>query len=245
MRDQPERAAAITTVLPRRPLAEVRRPQILTAAVGLLRERGLWSVRVSDVADRAGTSPAGVIYYYGTKDELFKAAITAAAAEFYATLRTELERLESAIERMAWLLVRSSHSEWVLWMDLWVYARRDPELLSTRLACSEEWCATIAAVVRHGQERGEFAAVDADAVAVRLAALTAGLAIHMVNEDPGRTPEHYVEMSLAGAAAELGCDLGALRAVAPVPSDGSGLAGMSVTQRGDHRRRFGRAAQMG
>jgi hypothetical protein len=41
-----------------------------------------------------------------------------------------------------------------------------------------------------------------------------GLAIHMVNEDPGRTPEHYIEMSLTAAAAELGCDLDALRAAA-------------------------------
>ncbi|MBV9945534.1 MAG: hypothetical protein JOZ69_01645, partial [Myxococcales bacterium] len=51
-------------------------------------------------------------------------------------------------------------------------------------------------------------------VAERLAALMDGLAIHMVNEDPGRTPEHYVESALAAAAAELKCDLEALRAAA-------------------------------
>jgi hypothetical protein len=110
--------------------------------------------------------------------------------------------------------VRSSRSEWVLWMDLWVYARRHPDLLPTHRGFSERWCDTIAGIVRHGQARGEFADVDPDAVAGRLAALMDGLAIHMVNEDPGRTPEHYVEMSLTAAAAELRCDVDALLAAA-------------------------------
>lgn len=211
-----ESPAEVQNVTSLRPLAKVRRPQILATAVELLREQGLWSVRVSDVAKRAGTSATGVIYYFGTKHELFKAAISDADAEFYAAVWPELDRLESGIERLAWLVVRSSRSEWVLWMDLWVYARRHPELLATQRGFSERWCGTIAAVVRHGRSRGEFALVDADidAVAARLAALMDGLAIHMVNEDPGRTREHYVEMSLAGAAAELKCDLDALRAAA-------------------------------
>lgn len=214
MTDALDHAAAAVSGPPPRPLAKVRRPQILATAVDLLRERGLWSVRVSDVAQRAGTSATSVIYYFGTKHELFKAAIADVDAEFYATVWPELDRLESGVEQLAWLMVRSSHSEWVLWMDLWVYARRHPDLLATQRAFSDRWCATLSNVVRHGQARGEFAVGDPDAVAVRLAALTEGLAIHMVNEDPGRTRGHYIEMSLAGAAAELGCEVDALRAAA-------------------------------
>ncbi|HTU86537.1 MAG TPA: TetR family transcriptional regulator C-terminal domain-containing protein [Solirubrobacteraceae bacterium] len=218
MRDEYERPTPTDDVPSRRPLAKVRQPQILAAAVELLREQGLWNVRVADVAERAGTSATGVIYYFGTKHDLFRAAISDADAEFYASVWPELDRLESAVDRLAWLVVRSSRSEWVLWMDLWVYARRHPDLIPTHRGFSERWCATIAGIVRHGQERGEFAQVDPDAVAARLAALMDGLAIHMVNEDPGRTPAHYVEMSLTAAAAELGCDVQALLdAAAAVP----------------------------
>ena len=213
MRAEPRRRA------PHRPMSKGRRPEILATTVDLLREQGLWSVRVSDVAKRAGTSPAGVIYYFGTKDELFKAAIADADATFYAAVWPELDRLETGAERLAWLFVRSSRSEWVLWMDLWVYARRHPELLQTQRGFAERWCATIADVVRHGQARGEFAATgDPDDLAVRVAAVTEGLAVHMVLEDPGRTAEHYVQTSLAAAAAELGADPDALRrAAAAVP----------------------------
>lgn len=205
---------------PRRPRGRIRRPQILAATTELLRERGLWSVRVADVAERAGTSPAGVIYYFGTKHELFRAAIDDADRAFYSGLATELDGLGTAHERLAWLVVRSSRSEWILWIDLWAYARRHPELLSAQRAFNDRWWQTIADVVRFGRETGEFpAAADGDAVAIRLAALTSGLAVHVVLEDPGRTPEHYVEMALAAAAAELGCELGALRdAAGRVPS---------------------------
>ena len=66
-------------------MGPIRRPQILAATIELLREQGLWTVRVSDVARRAGTSPSSVIYYFGTKDQLFEQAIADADAEFYAT----------------------------------------------------------------------------------------------------------------------------------------------------------------
>jgi len=49
-------------VAPRRRFDDVRKPQILSAAAELLVEEGPASVRVSDVADRAGTSATSVIY---------------------------------------------------------------------------------------------------------------------------------------------------------------------------------------
>ncbi len=205
---------------PRRPRDKVRRPEILAATVELVREQGLWSVRVSDVAKRAGTSPASVIYYFGTKDQLFEHAIGDADAEFYAKLWPELDTLASALDRLARLVVRSSMSEWVLWMDLWVYARRHPEMLAAENSYHARWCATIADIIRHGQARKEFRAVDADGVAARLGALTNGLAVRLVLEERSFTREDYVLSSLASAAAELGCSLDALReAAANVPSE--------------------------
>lgn len=217
MTDESESGPWTATVPPRRPLASARRPQILAAAIELLSERGLWSVRVADVAERAGTSPAAVIYYFGTKNELLKAALIDVDSAFYSRIWFELEQIETAIERLAWLMVRSSRSDWILWIDLWAQARRHPELMPIRREFAERWCTTIADVVRHGQARGEFAAVDADEVGVRLGALTKGLAVNVAHDDPGRTPEHYVRMALTAAAVELGCDLDELtRAAAEV-----------------------------
>jgi AcrR family transcriptional regulator len=59
---------------PRRQLSAARRRQILEAAVAVVCERGLCDTRIADVAERAGTSPALVVYYFGTKDRLLAAA---------------------------------------------------------------------------------------------------------------------------------------------------------------------------
>ena len=202
--------------------ARVRGPQILATTVELVREQGLSNVRVADVAERAGTNPTNVIYYFASKDQLFEQAVVDADAAFYTALRPELAALESGIDRLAWLVVRASHSEWPLWMDTWLFARRSAEMRAAELGFEESWCGIIAASIRHGQSRGEFRSLDADEVAVRLAALTEGLAVHMVLEHPGRTRRHYVSMALKAAALELGCDYTALQRAAdrvPIPPD--------------------------
>jgi AcrR family transcriptional regulator len=204
---------------PQRPLGPIRQPQILAAAIELLREQGLWTVRVSDVARRAGASPGTVIYYFGTKDQLFAQAIAAADAAFYAGLRPELAQLESATARLARLIHRSSTSDWVLWVDLWAYARRHADMLTASIDFHRRWCATIADVIRYGQSRGEFGERDVEAIAVRFAAVSNGLAIRMVLDDCPAPRDQYLAMSIEAAALELGCDAEELRReVDAVPS---------------------------
>ena len=199
---------------PRRRLDDVRRPQILARTVELIGERGLWDVRLADVAQRAGMSATSVVYYFGTKDQLFAEAITAADDAFYAPLVAELAALPTGAERIACLFVRSSTSDWPLWMDLWVYSRRHPETAAAQRHFHQRWRQTIADVIRHGCDVGEWTVADPDATALRLSALTDGLAVHMVLGDAEHAPEAYVSMSLQAAALELGCGVAELRRAA-------------------------------
>ena len=199
---------------PRRPLDPVRRPQILAAAVELVRDKGLSDIRISDVARRAGMSPASVVYYFGTKDQLFAEAIAEADDAFYAGVVPELEELPSALERLACLIVRSSTSDWLLWMDLWIYSRRHPDTAPAQRRFHRRWRGALADVIHDGVQRGEWTVADVEGVAVRLSAITDGLAVHMVLGDPDHTSEQYVAMTLIAAALELGCNLEALKAAA-------------------------------
>jgi AcrR family transcriptional regulator len=199
---------------PRRRLDDVRRPQILATTVELIGERGLWDVRLADVAKRAGISATSVVYYFGSKDALFAEAIAEADDAFYEPLLAELAELATGAERIACLFVRSSTSDWPLWMDLWVYSRHHPETALSQRHFHERWRRSIADVVRHGCTTGEWSVPDPDAVALRLSALTDGLAVHMVLGDAEHTPEAYVAMSLAAASLELGCDPGELERAA-------------------------------
>jgi AcrR family transcriptional regulator len=191
---------------PRRRLDDVRRPQILRTTVELIRERGLWEVRLADVAEGAGISATSVVYYFGTKDQLFAEAIHVADERFYEPLVDEFERHRAAAERLVVLLRHSAASDWPLWIDLWVYSRHHPETAAAQRHFHERWRMTIEEIVRHGCETGEWSVSDPAAVALRLSALTDGLAVHMVLGDSEHTPERYVEMSLVAAALELGVD---------------------------------------
>jgi AcrR family transcriptional regulator len=189
---------------PKRRLDAVRRPQILATAVELIREKGLWDVRISDIAKRAGMSPTSVVYYFGTKDELLAQAITGADDAFYGPVVAELEPLRRAGQRLVCLIVRSSTSDWVLWLDLWVYARHHPETAVAQRRFHRRWRNTIEEVIADGCETGEWEVSDPPGVSQRICALTDGLAVHMTLGDPDHTRERYVEMSLSAAALELG-----------------------------------------
>ena len=52
---------------------EERRRRILAAAVDVLTEKGFAGTRIADVAAAAGTSPALVVYHFGTLDDLLAA----------------------------------------------------------------------------------------------------------------------------------------------------------------------------
>ena len=199
---------------PRRRLDDVRRPQILAAAAELLTEEGLSAVRVADVAERAGTSATSVIYYFGTKADLVEQAIEQADDAFYEELLAHVKGLDSGIDRLAWLFVSASTIDWLLWMDLWVYSRRHPELLEAHKRFDRRHRAVIADAITHGQARGEFRPVDAGDASVRIASLMRGLAVHVALGEYDVTAERMIWHCMYAAAQELGCPLEELQAAA-------------------------------
>jgi AcrR family transcriptional regulator len=196
---------------PRPRLDHVRRPELLNAAATVIRRRGLENARVADVADEAGTSAPSVLYYFASKAELLKEALTSAEESFYEDLALELEGIESARERLVRIVQYGAGEgdyDAVLWMELWARALRDPELAATRAELDGRWRRTIAEVVRYGQERGEFGPADPDGLAVLLASLLDGLAVQSALRDMEVTPDRVRELAMKLAERELGCDLG-------------------------------------
>jgi AcrR family transcriptional regulator len=197
---------------PRRKLSDARRRQILKAAVQVIASKGLCDTSIKDVADQAGTSPALVIYYFGTKDALLAEALAFAEDRFYAQTADAVAGMASARDRLV-ELVRCSCSvgeaeddfdEWVLWLDLWARAAHKPDVARDRQAMDRRWRTTIGEIVRQGQAAGEFAPVDGDAFALRLAALIDGLAILVVLKDPDVTRERMFDLCMQTCAGELG-----------------------------------------
>src|SRR4051794_3751295 len=120
---------------PRPTTGHVRRPAILTAAAAVIAERGVIGTRIADVAERAGTSAPGVLYWFATKDELLTEALAFSDDRFYAELSDRLAELDSARARLECLVElwpAEGDSETGLWVGLWGRALRDPAVNAAR-----------------------------------------------------------------------------------------------------------------
>jgi AcrR family transcriptional regulator len=196
---------------PRPSTAHVRRPAILTAAAEVISERGVQNTRISDVAERAGTSAPGVLYWFPSKDALLAEALTFSDDRFYDTLAEELEGLGSATERLTRLVEQwpsESDGETVLWMELWVRSLRDPKLAQTRERLDRRWRDALADVIREGQASGEFGSADADDLALLLGAVMDGYAIQLALGDPAVTMDtvrrHCLQLAMRGVEHDQG-----------------------------------------
>ncbi len=204
---------------PRAPLggprdAEQRREQLLRAALDVIVERGYPDTRISDVAERAGTSPALVIYYFKTRDQLLTEAIRYSEDAWYAEYLRRTEHIPDAAGRLAELVANEClpgtdnepRAYWLMWLDLWALSPRSPGAAAIRQKSDERWRAAIRSVVLAGQEAGEFSQVDADDFTVTLAALLDGLTVRIGVEDPEVPPQRAFELAMRYAAGQLGFD---------------------------------------
>jgi AcrR family transcriptional regulator len=194
--------------------AEQRREQMLRAALDVIVERGYADTRISDVAERTGTSPALVIYYFKTRDQLLTEAIRYSEDAWYGEYLRRTENLPTAAERLAELIANvclpGSDNEprayWLMWLDLWALSPRSAGVAAIRQKSDERWRAAIRSIVLAGQEAGEFAQVNADDFTITLAGLLDGLAVQIGVDDPEVPPARAYELAMRFAAGQLGFD---------------------------------------
>ena len=195
-------------------LTQKRRTQMLEAAAEVIGERGLCDSRISDIAERAGLSPALVVYYFGSKEKVLTEALAYAEDLFYIEAFRVLTGIEGASEKLVRLIelacpaVERSESDeyWALWVELWSRALRNDEAARKREALDQRWRTTIAEVVREGQRTGEFEPCDPERFATYLAALMDGLSLQGLLHDSAVSSELINEMCLDAAAQQLGFD---------------------------------------
>ena len=204
---------AAGSVSPRPKIEHLRKPQIIAAAAEVLYERGLFDTRIGDVAERAGTSSPTILYYFESKDRLLEEAVDQTDRDFYARVTEGQARQHSAADKLVHLVTETSLgpaglTDWTLWMEMWVRARRDENVRSTYFRLDRRQRDLIADIVRAGQASGEFNGdADPDDFALALSGLMDGLGVQVTLGQPDVTAERMIDRCLALASSELGCTL--------------------------------------
>jgi len=172
---------------------DLRRREILDAAVAVVVERGFAAARVADVAALAGTSTGTVHYYFPTKADLLDAALDHASDRAHDRHRAALDAVSDPHQQLLALIELQSPEgavadEWAIWLEFWNEARRRPDWRERNRAIYQRWVGWIAQIVRDGVAGGQFRDdVDDEEFARRFAGQLDGLAIQCLL-DP--TPEH-------------------------------------------------------
>jgi AcrR family transcriptional regulator len=146
-------AAAGEPERPRLRDPEGTRRRILAAALQEFSAKGIDGARVDAIAERAGTNKRMLYYYFGSKDDLFRAVLRQRLAERDAMAR---DRDRTGPGRLADLQDKlegsSDYVRLLMWEGLERGRRREVEQELLRRESLVEWCDE----VREAQRRGDL-----------------------------------------------------------------------------------------
>jgi AcrR family transcriptional regulator len=200
----------------KKPTVDQRRAEILDGAIQVLIERGFANTRVADVAKRLDVSPSLIHYHFDSKESLLAEAFAQAANEDIALLEADIDAAPTAVRKLDALIRNyvpegSNDVEWMLWIDAWGEALRNPQLRTISQRLDAESLDLIERVLHTGVETGEFTCDDVPGAAMRLAGLIDGLAVQFAAHDGVLGAEQIVEHVRIAAAREVGLDVAAFR----------------------------------
>ena len=201
----------------RRADAEVRKTEILETTVRVVLERGFGNTRVADVAAALGVSTGLIHYHFSSKDELLAEALRFAADADIARVGKVLAEGSNALERLDRALrdyVPGGTGEevWVLWIDAWGQALRDPALREISEELDQAWVTLFERIIVDGVAENRFTCTDPGSVAWRLAALLDGLALHVTVHRRSMSRDQMLEHARTSVCLELGLPRSALPA---------------------------------
>lgn len=192
-----------------RQAVDVRREEILRAAVEQITARGFANTRAIDVAEALNVSTALVYYHFESKDRLLSEAFSYAAERDLQQLDRIRCSRASARQRLRRILAlygpgSGPEQSWPLWIDAWAAALRVPDLQVVSRELDVHWKDIVAAVIDEGVEAGEFTCADPTAAAWRITALLDGLAVQATVHTGVVAKSLMMRWVRQVAAAELG-----------------------------------------
>jgi AcrR family transcriptional regulator len=200
---------SVTPLPVKKATVEERRVEILEMTRQVLIERGFASTRISDVAKGLGVSTSLIHYHFDSKEQLLAEAFSHAANEDVAEMVAEIEAAPTAVGQLDALIrnyvPEGSHDvEWMLWIDAWGEALRNPLLRAISQELDEQSIDLIERVLRAGVATGEFTCPDPQGAAMRLAGLIDGLGVQFAAHENVLDRDRLLQHVRIVAAAEVG-----------------------------------------
>lgn len=197
----------------KKPTVAERRNEILETTCTVVIERGFAGTRIADVAKRLEVSSSLIHYHFDSKEQLLAEAFAHYANKDVAEMEGEVENAPTALGKLERVIRNyvpegSDDVEWMLWIDGWGEALRNPMMRKISQQLDEQSTELLARIIRNGVESGEFTCPDPNSAAMRLTALVDGLAVQFAAHDGMMNRDQFIDHVRFAAGAEIGIAVG-------------------------------------
>ena len=232
-------APAIAFAAVKKQTVEERRTEILETTCEVVIERGFAGTRISDVAKRLEVSSSLIHYHFDSKEQLLAEAFAHYARKDLAEMVSEVESSPNSIAQLEATIQNyvpegSDDVEWMLWIDGWGEALRNPMMKKISQELDEQSAELLERVIAGGVASGEFVCGDPRAAAMRLTALVDGLAVQFAAHDGMMDRAQLIHHVRTVAAAEVGISPSAFD-IAETPPIGRFTVPGAVTEAALHQ----------
>jgi AcrR family transcriptional regulator len=173
------------TTRPITPRRAATRSRLVQATIEVVALRGFHDASVDEIAGHAGLSIGALYSNFESKDMLFLAAFEEHVAWFAQRVHGAADVDDPAEGIASWLEFRGEDAEqFLLFIDFWAYAVRQPELRRRLGAQMGELRGAMArAIEARAAARGDELPIPAELLALIVTALGRGLAIEQITDD--------------------------------------------------------------
>lgn len=191
-----KRERKITLMTPKIVDKDVKREEILEAALSAFAKTGFSNTRIEDISEEAGIAKGTVYQYFKNKDELFFALYDLVRRRFHEKIFRGIDEQAPASEALTRFIVQTlkAFDEWqefaVVLLDFWSEHRRAKTI---KFQFSEVYNISrraIAGIIEKGVKQGELSAIDPEIGASVLIAILDGIMLQRIYDpDMFRKPK--------------------------------------------------------
>lgn len=164
--------------MPKVGMPEIRKPQLIEAAIKAIDKHGFSGATVSIIGKKAGVSPAIINHYFGGKDGLYEATMRSLIREFFEGLHKEIASTKGQSARdIVMAIVRASFSQSQThpqvvktWMGFWASAMHTQSLYRLQNMYAKRLQTALVCALKQ-----EFDTIQARNIALTVAALIDGM----------------------------------------------------------------------
>ncbi len=190
------------------------RVELLRAARTVAAERGFDSLRFTDVSAATGVPVSSLQYAFGTREALVREVLRAGVADELRRLREAVDdevdpwrRIETFIRLGISIDDGNRREGWLLWMEYWRAAFRDPELREESGAVTRGWRTLVRRAIDDGVSANQFSINgSSDETAASLVALVDGLSLQVLVGDSRMRSARATRAAIRSSRRMLGMD---------------------------------------